>query len=35
MLFGTSDYPTNHPSGIKTRVNCKVLGKFKDKAGGK
>ena len=24
--FDTSDYPTNHPSGIKTGVNSKVLG---------
>ena len=23
--FGTSDYPTNHPSGIKTGLNSKVL----------
>ena len=28
--FGTSDYPTNHPFGIKTEVNSKVLGMFKD-----
>ena len=28
--FGTSDYPTNYPSGIKTAVNSKVLGMFKD-----
>ena len=34
-LFDTSDYPTNHQSGSKTEVNCKVLGKFKDEAGGK
>ena len=34
-LFDTSDYPTNHPSGIKTRLNRKVLGMFKDEAGGK
>ena len=33
--FGTSDYPTNHPSGIKTGLNSKVLGKFKDDGGGK
>ena len=31
----TSDYPTNHPSGIKTGLNSKVLGMFKDEAGGK
>ena len=28
--FGTSDYPTNHPSGIKPGLNSKVLGMFKD-----
>ena len=28
--FDTSDYPSNHPSGIKTGVNSKVLGMFKD-----
>ena len=33
--FDTSDYPTNHPSGIKTGLNSKVLGIFKDEAGGK
>ena len=33
--FDTSDYPTNHPSGIKTELNSKVLGMFKDEAGGK
>ena len=33
--FHTSDYPTNHPSGIKTGLNSKVLGMFKDEAGGK
>ena len=33
--FDTSDYPTNHPSGIKTGVNSKVLGMFKDEACGK
>ena len=31
--FDTSDYPTNHPSGIKTGHNSKVLGMFKDEAG--
>ena len=31
----TSDYPTNHPFGIKTELNSKVLGMFKDEAGGK
>ena len=34
-LFDTSDYPTNHPSGIKTGLNSKVLGMFKDEACGK
>ena len=33
--FGTSDYPINHPSGIKTGLNSKVLGIFKDDAGEK
>ena len=33
--FDTSDYPTNYPSGIKTGLNSKVLGMFKDEAGGK
>ena len=33
--FGTSDYPSNHPSGIKTGLNSKVLEMFKDEAGGK
>ena len=33
--FDTSDYQTNHPSGIKTGLNSKVLGMFKDEAGGK
>ena len=28
--FDTSDYPTNHPSGIKTGLNSKVLEMFKD-----
>ena len=32
--FDTSDYPTNHPSGIKTGLNTKVLGMFKDEACG-
>ena len=31
----TSDYPENHPSGIKTGVNKKVIGKFKDEVAGK
>ena len=33
--FDTSDYLTNHPSEIKTGLNSKVLGIFKDEAGGK
>ena len=32
--FDTSDYPENHTSGIKTGVNKKVIGKFKDEVGG-
>ena len=34
-LFDTSDYPINHPSPIKTGLNSKVLGMFKDEAGEK
>ena len=33
--FDTSDYPEDHPSGIKTAVNKKVIGKFKDEVVGK
>ena len=33
--FDTSDYPSNHPSGIPAGCNKKVLGMFKDEAGGK
>ena len=33
--FDTSDYPENHPSGIPTEINKKVLGMFKDEAAGK
>ena len=33
--FDTSDYPTNHPSEIKTGLNRKVIGMFTDEAGGK
>ena len=35
VRFDTSDYPENHPSGIPTGINKKVLGMFKDEAGGK
>ena len=34
-LFDTSDYPADHSSGIKTGVNKKVIGMFKDEAAGK
>ena len=33
--FGTSDYPVVHSSLIKTGINKKVFGMFKDEAGGK
>ena len=33
--FDTSDYPHNHPSGIPTGCNKKVLGMFKDEAAGR
>ena len=33
--FDTSEMPANHPSGIITGVNKKVLGMFKDEACGK
>ena len=32
--FDTSNYPSEHPSGIETGVNKKVIGMFKDEAGG-
>ena len=33
--FDTSDYPHDHPSGIPSELNKKVLGMFKDEVGGK
>ena len=33
--FDTSDYDPNHPSGIPTGVNKKVIGMFKDEVAGK
>lgn len=33
--FDTSDYPVDHASHIKTGINKKVIGMFKDEAGGK
>ena len=32
--FDTSNYPKNHPSGILTGVNKKVIGMMKDEAAG-
>ena len=32
--FDTSDYPPDHPSGIPSGFNKKVVGMFKDEAGG-
>ena len=32
--FDTSDTPSDHPSKIKTGVNKKVIGMFKDEAAG-
>ena len=32
ILFDTSDYPSNHSSAIKTGLNSKILGMFKDEA---
>ena len=34
-MLDTSNYPKDHPSGIETGVNKKVIGMFKDDAGGK
>ena len=34
-MFDTSDYPKDHPSGIETGVNKKVIGLFKDEVAGK
>jgi len=33
--FDTSDFPEDHPSGIRAGVNKKVIGMFKDEASGK
>src|ERR1043165_9225318 len=33
--FDTSEYASDHPSGIETGVNKKVIGLFKDEAAGK
>ena len=33
--FDTSNYPADHPSGIPSGVNKKVIGMFKDECGGK
>lgn len=33
--FDTSEYPEKHSSGIKSGVNKKEIGKFKDEAAGK
>ena len=35
LMFDTSNFPKGHASGIKTGVNKKVIGMFKDEAGGK
>ena len=33
--FDTCDYPKKHPPGMKTGVNKKAVGMFKDEAAGK
>ncbi|WAR05655.1 hypothetical protein MAR_021024 [Mya arenaria] len=33
-MFDTSNFPADHPSGIKSGVNKKVVGMFKDEYGG-
>ena len=33
--FDTSNYAKNHPSGVKTGPNKKVIGMMKDECGGK
>ncbi|WAR30902.1 hypothetical protein MAR_033444 [Mya arenaria] len=35
QMFDTSNFPADHPSGIKSGVNKKVVGTFKDDGGGK
>ena len=35
QIFDTSNFPVDHPSGIRSGVNKKVVGMFKDEAGGK
>ena len=35
QMFDTSNFPADHPSGIRSGVNKKVVGMFKDEAGGK
>jgi hypothetical protein len=34
-LFDTSNYPKDLPSNIRVSINKKVIGMFKDEAGGK
>ncbi|XP_048588381.1 uncharacterized protein LOC116601844 [Nematostella vectensis] len=33
-MFDTSNYPRNHPSGIESGLNKKIIGMFKDETGG-